>query len=108
MSHDPANPRPAAAQAQTAPLRRPRSRRRLAFWSFLAIVIGITAIAGTLAWRIVSTFDALHSQSTPPPVVSGAVLGGSPDVQIDSGPALTSVASAGQPTATPTATATAT
>ena len=106
MSHDSAETRRAAAEAQTGPLRLPRSRRRFAIWGFIAVVLAITTIAGATAWRILDTFDALHSRSTPPPIVSGSVLGGSPDVQIDSGPALTSVASAGQPTATPTATPT--
>ena len=98
ISHE--GPTPPAAPA--AGLARRRTRRRLAFWLFLSVVVAVSAVAGLLTWRIVSTFDALHSRSTPPPIVSGAVLGGSPEVQIDSGPALTSVASAGEPTVVPT------
>src|SRR5688500_540517 len=99
VSHDAPESAP-AAPGDSQPARRTHSRRRRAFGLVLAGVMVMTAVAGAVAWRIVSTFDALHSQSTPPPIVSGFVLGGSPDVQIDSGPALTSVASAGELTPT--------
>lgn len=68
--------------------------RRIAFWVFMAILATFSIVAGIMTWRVISTMDTINSKSTPPAVLSGAALGGSPEVQIDSGPARTAVANA--------------
>ena len=69
-------------------------RRRIAFWVFFSIVSLIAVLAGVLTWQIIDTLGTVNSASTPPPVISGAVLGGSPEVEIDTGHARTAVAEA--------------
>ena len=68
------------------------SRRRIAFWTFFAIVAVMAMAAGVLTWQVIETVGMVNSASTPPAIVSGAVLGGSPEVQIDTGAARTAVA----------------
>lgn len=95
---------PVAASAASTESRR-YSRRRIAFWVFLSVLALIAAVAGVLTWQIIDTLSTVNSASTPPPVISGAVLGGSPEVEIDTSRARTAIAGAElAPTATPSPT----
>ena len=95
--------------APAVPTARRRSRRRIAFWAFFSIVAMIAVVAGVLTWQIIDTLGTVNSASTPPPVISGSVLGGSPEVEIDTSHARTAVAiSELDLTATPVPTATST
>jgi LCP family protein required for cell wall assembly len=91
----------------------PASRRRIAFWVFFSFVALLAMIAGVLTWQIIDTVGTVNSASTPPPSISAGMLGGSPDVAIDTGPAKTAVAVrdlglTSTPTSTPAPTSTAT
>jgi LCP family protein required for cell wall assembly len=95
--------------AATVSTARRRSRRRVAFWVFFSFVAMIAVLAGVLTWQIIDTLGTVNSASTPPPMISGAVLGGSPEVEIDTSRARTAVAiSELDLTATPIPTATST
>jgi LCP family protein required for cell wall assembly len=99
---------PAAAPPPAA-----ESRRRTAFWVFFSFVAILAMIAGVLTWQIIDAVGTVNSESTPPPSISAGMLGGSPDVEIDTGPAKTAVAVrdlglTATPTNTPAPTSTAT
>ena len=94
----------AALQPSVTTSRPRRPRRRYAFWISFALAAVIAVVAGVLTWQIIETMGTINKVSTPPPIVSGSALGGSPEVQIETGPARTAVAAA-KSTQTPAATA---
>ena len=53
----------------------------------IAILALFAVATGVVAFRTMSAFDSVHSVSTPPPELSGAALGGSDTIVIDTGPA---------------------
>jgi len=71
---------------------RGRSRRRYVLFAVIGLLVLIASMGGYAIWRISDTLSTINSHSTPPPIVSGSILGGSPDVAIDTGPAQTAVA----------------
>ncbi len=70
----------------------------------LVVLLVAGVAAGTVAYSIHSTFSTLNKVSTPPALVSGAVLGGDDSVVIDTGPAQSAVAAASGKTPTATST----
>ncbi len=68
------------------PKRRPWYRRKLILIPLVLLVLMGAAIVGAIAY-INARFDTINTLSTPPPVVTGAQLGGDEDVIIDTGPA---------------------
>lgn len=84
----PSGPGPVPAPARTR--KRWFRRKRLLVPLILLVIIG--AGFGVLAYRINQSLDRIGEQTTPPPVVAGNVLGGSPGVKIDTGPAQTALA----------------
>ena len=70
-----------------------RRRRRKAWFKRPILIIPLVLLlllgsaAGVALYRTMSAFDAVTSQSTPPPEISGADLGGDESVVIDTGPA---------------------
>lgn len=101
---DPAQPAGPVGRARW--YRRPWYRRPRVLIPLVALLVSGIA-AGVVAYSIHSTFSTLHEVSTPPAVVSGAVLGGDDSIVIDTGPAQAAVAAAASGE-TPTATSTAT
>ncbi len=84
-------PRPVAGSSKST---RRRSRRHRKSWyrrPLYVVPIAILALfavaTGVVAFRTMSAFDSVHSVSTPPPELSGAALGGSDTIVIDTGPA---------------------
>ena len=102
---------PAAPEAPTGPVSVGKrwTRKRTIFAAVFGVLLIVALFAGYSAWRVFNTMGLINERTTPPPIVSGAVLGGSPDVQIDTGPAQTALALASlTATATPSAVATGT
>lgn len=62
---------------------RPRHRWRRVLLTGLLLFLAVGLGTGGYLWeRTTSTLHQMHSVSTPPPVVSGAVLGGKPNIHI--------------------------
>lgn len=73
--------------------RRKSSRtRRIVKRSLLAVAAVLVLISGYAGYRVWDTMSQLHSLSEPPPEVAAEVLGGTPGAMVDTGPALTAVA----------------
>ncbi|HRA46744.1 MAG TPA: LCP family protein [Thermomicrobiales bacterium] len=92
-----------ASQIETVPtsVTVPLWRRKRTWFLAMLSVLGLIALfTGWSVWRVFDTVGTLNKQSTPPPMVSGAMLGGSPDTQIDTGPAKTAMAMGDWPTVT--------
>jgi LCP family protein required for cell wall assembly len=71
---------------RTSRRRKPLYRRPL--FIVPIVLLGILLVgASVVAYRMMSAFESVQSVSTPPPEVSGVVLGGDEDLVIDTGPA---------------------
>lgn len=93
---------PFAPSDALPPSRRPFGSRRRSWYrrplrvipvAILAIVLVAAALLG---YRTLAAFDTVQSLSTPPPELSGAVLGGGNDLVIDTGPAQEAVRQQGE------------
>jgi LCP family protein required for cell wall assembly len=86
----------------TAPLPTPTARsaepsqghrfRRPRYLVPLAVLAILTLVIGFYAFRVREAFNTINSVSTMAPAVSGAALGGSANLTIDTGPAQTAMA----------------
>lgn len=84
--------RAAAAQAATSvPTDKPWYTRPLLMVP-ICILAALLVIAGIYAYKLHNAFTTINSVSTPAPSISGAALGGSDDVVIDTSAAQTAVA----------------
>lgn len=72
--------------------RQSRQNRRLLKRTGIVLVSLLIVAAGYLGYRVWDTMAQIHSRSTPPPALDAEVLGGTPGTMIDSGPAMTAVA----------------
>ncbi len=82
-------PRPAVASRpeDASLLQRPRWFRRPSRLIPLGLLIVVLVSAAVVGYRTMAAFDTVQALSTPPPEVSGALLGGGDDMMIDTGPA---------------------
>jgi LCP family protein required for cell wall assembly len=96
--------RAATAETPGADQARPRWYRRPRVAVPLVMLVLLAFATGAVGLSIHRTFATLHQVSTPPPELSGAVLGGDDSVVIDTGPAKSAVAAADTATATATRT----